>query len=89
MPEDFEGGLAEMISDGGEYDALRPLGQRRTTEIKLKPGEGEDEASLAMKFGYSAPIMQISKLSQKLYGFFRDAKILATLSSQRPRARTR
>ena len=79
MPEDFEGGLAEMISDGGEYDALRPLGQRRTTEIKLKPGEGEDEASLAMKFGYSAPIMQISKLSQKLYGFFRDAKILGHL----------
>ena len=77
MPEDFPGGVAEMIGKGTSegYDPLRPLAKRTPTEIKLKSGEGDDEATLALKYGYSAPINQHSRLTQKIYGYVRDGNL--------------
>ena len=77
MPEDYENGVQGMI-DGGisdPYEDLIPLAQRRTTEIKLKSADGDGDAAMALKYGYSQPITQISRLTQKLYGYERDANV--------------
>ena len=83
MPEDFPGGVKEMISSNGKggdpYEDLVPLAKRRTTEIKLKSGGGADEAEMAMKYGYSQPITQVSRLAQKMYGYQRDANLTSHL----------
>ncbi len=77
MPDKYGGGIAEMIEKGTSdgYDPLRPLAKRQPTEIKLKSGDGDDEAALALKYGYSAPINQVSRLTQKLYGYVRDGNL--------------
>ena len=80
-PDDFEGGPAAMIADMAKpenrekYGPLPPLGQRGPTSVKLSRSQGDDEAAMAMKFGYSQPIAQVSKLSQKMYGYMRDGNI--------------
>ena len=75
MPEDFEGGIAEMIEKGDGYAPLRDLQKRQPTEIRLKSGGEDDEAALALKYGYSAPISQISRMTQKFYGYVRDGNL--------------
>ena len=80
-PDDFDGGPAAMTADMAKaenrekYGPLPPLGQRGSTSVKLSRPQGEDEAAMAMKFGYSQPIAQVSKLSQKMYGYMRDGNI--------------
>ncbi len=78
-PDDFEGGPAGMIAAMAEkpdqYTPLTPLAQRGSTSVKLSRPQGDDEAAMAMKFGYSMPIAQVSKLSQKMYGYMRDGNI--------------
>ena len=76
-PEDYQNGVQGMIDDdmlSDPYEDLVPLGQRRTTEVNLRSG-GADDATLALKYGYSQPITQISRLTQKLYGYMRDANV--------------
>lgn len=78
MPQDFEGGVQDMLDawQPDTYEELTPLAQRGNTEIKVKSGDGGDsDAAMALKYGYSAPITQISRLAQKLYGFMRDASV--------------
>ena len=78
-PDDFENGPAGMMSAMAEnpdlYKPLRPLGERGSTSVKMSRPQGDDEAAMAMKFGYSMPIAQVSKLSQKIYGYMRDGNI--------------
>ena len=85
-PEDYKGGVEEMINDtsGDPYDGLIPLGQRKTTEIKVKAGDSATEADLALKFGYSQPIALLFKMTQKMYGYMRDANITDPLEHHRP-----
>ena len=80
-PDDFEGGPAAMIADMAKpenrekYGPLPPLGQRGPTSVKLSRSQGDDEEAMARKWGYSQPIAQVSKLSQKMYGYMRDGNI--------------
>ena len=77
-PDDFSG-PAGMIADIGEnpdiYEPLLPLAQRGPTSVKLSRPQGDDEMALALRFGYSQPITQISKLAQKVYGYMRDGNV--------------
>ena len=80
MPQDYGNGVAEMIEDakkGGDfYEALTPLGQRVTSEVRIKTkGDGDELNELYAKFGYSMPIAQIQRLTEKLYGYERDANL--------------
>ena len=80
-PDDFEAGPAAMIADMAKpenrekYGPLPPLGQRGPTSVKLSRSQGDDEEAMARKWGYSQPIAQVSKLSQKMYGYMRDGNI--------------
>ena len=76
-PEDYDGGVEEMIADkeSDPYDDLIPLGQRKSTEIKLRGGDGASEAEMAQKFGYSMPIALLFRMTQKMYGYMRDGNI--------------
>lgn len=77
-PEDFEGGMEEMLNTEvpDSYEALRKLSDRQSTAVKLQGGGNEDsEAAIALKYGYSQPITQVSRLAQKLWGFMRDASV--------------
>ena len=58
-----------------KYGPLPPLGQRGPTSVKLSRSQGDDEEAMARKWGYSQPIAQVSKLSQKMYGYMRDGNI--------------
>ena len=77
QPEDYEGGVEEMIGDkeSDPYIDLIPLGQRKSTEIKLRGGDGASEAEMAQKFGYSMPIALLFRMTQKMYGYMRDGNI--------------
>lgn len=80
FPEEFEGGIKEMLEETDlttePYAGLEDLADRGSTAIKIKGGgEGEGESALALKYGYSQPISQISRMTEKLYGFARDAKV--------------
>ena len=63
-----------MIEDTSSdaYEPLKALADRRMTEVKLKTGKGDDK-DFADHF--SAPIAQISRLSQKFYGYMRDCNV--------------
>ena len=76
-PQDYTNGVQEMIEDGlsDPYPELTPLAMRKTTDITLKSGTGDDEAGMALKYGFSQPITQHSRLTQKLYGYGRDANL--------------
>ena len=80
MPEDFDGGTAEMLRNAGEgYERLKPLAERLTTDIKLNTGKDNDESELWKEFGYSRSIAQLSKMTQKVYGYQRDAAVVEPL----------
>ena len=76
-PEDYAGGMSEMIADDSNtpYRALAPLSQRKTTEIKLRAPGGVSEAEMAAKFGFSQPIAMMFKMTQKMYGYMKDGNI--------------
>ena len=82
-PDDYEDGPAGMIAAMSEadqnkaksYRGLLPLSQRGSTSVKLSRAQGDDEAQLALRFGYSQPIAQISQLSKKQYGYMRDGHV--------------
>ena len=84
MPEDYQNGVQGMIEDkdglSDPYADLTPLVRRQTTEVKLKTADGEGDAALALKYGYSQPITQVSRLTQKLYGYERDANVQGHLA---------
>ena len=78
MPEDFENGVKGLMDQVAQnYDdvVLRPLGERQTSAIKLQAGDGEGDAAMALKYGYSAPITQHARISKKLYGYMRDSNV--------------
>ena len=75
-PEDYEDGVQGMMDDkDNPYEELVPLAQRRITGVKLRSGDGMDEAELALKYGYSMPITELSRSTKKLYGYIRDANL--------------
>ena len=80
-PQDYEGGVEEMIEKkaADRYNALVPLKERKTTEVKVRSGDGQTEAELAMKFGYSRPIIELVNMTHKMYGYTRDANITEPL----------
>ena len=76
MPEDFTNGVAGLIDEAKEgYDDVVPLGERFASEVKLKQADGGDEAAMALKYGYSAPINQLSRMSIKPYSYVRDGHL--------------
>ena len=79
MPEDYANGVQGLIEDSEAYPDLTPLQQRRTTEVKLKSPNGDDDAALALKYGYSKPIAQVSQMTQKMYGYLRDGNVQSHL----------
>ena len=75
-PQDYEGGVGEMIgSKSDEYPDLTKMKQRRTTDVTLKGADGDSDAEMFQKFGYSQPITQISRLTQKASGYMRDGNL--------------
>lgn len=78
MPQDYEGGVQEFLEDGkdgGGYEDLPPLSERKTSEIRVRAGEGEANAAALAKYQYSRPIAEVSALAQKLYGYERDGNL--------------
>lgn len=76
-PEDYEDGIVGLLNDkSDEYEPLKPLGQRGSTEINLKTGNNQmSEAELALKFGYSQPIAKLSERTETMYGYIRDGNL--------------
>ena len=84
MPEDYQNGVQGMIDDGplDEYEPLRPLADRRTTsEIKIKSGGTDNEAEMIRKFHISIPIIQLFRVTQKLYGFVQNSNVKTDLEA--------
>lgn len=81
MPEDYEGGVEDMLKEGMEapkgYGPLRDLPDRRSTGgVTLKSGGGEvTDAEMVARYHYSKPIADMSGLTKKLFGFLRDAAL--------------
>ena len=77
LPEDYPGGVKEMVEGASSdpYEDLIPLASRKTTEIKVRAGDGANEAEMAAKFGYSMPIAKMLRRTETLYGYIRDANI--------------
>ena len=77
-PEDFPGGVGEMIDQWKpeEYEDLKPLPKRTTSHVSIRGGGDEDmEAKLYKELGYSAPIALYTRLVSKMYGFMRDGNL--------------
>ncbi len=87
LPNDYEGGVKEFYEDVNaktrEYDSDGPvLLLGKEPDFKLKSGGEDNEAAMALKYGYSQPLAQLSRLSQKLIAFMRDGNITDPLTQR-------
>ena len=84
-PEDFEGGVAEMIdsfdADSDQYADLQPLEKREATDIKIRSQGGQDENEIWQKLAFSGLIAQIFNQSKKAYGYLQNAGVESKLES--------
>ena len=78
LPEDYAGGIGEMLAKpppANAYEELADLQDRKGTEVKVSAPAGGDEATMALKYGYSQPINQVSRVPQKTFGYMVDGNI--------------
>ena len=69
----------DMKKNPGSYPELTSLGNRGSTTVRLQRDTGDTEAEMMARYGFSQPIAQISKLTQKPYGYQRDGNITDNL----------
>ena len=77
LPEDNEKGVGGMIEDfkPDAYEDLPTLSNRGGTEVKVNAPAGADEATMALKYGYSMPINQISRVTLKSFGYMENGNV--------------
>ena len=82
LPEEYKNGVQEYLDAETDdpYAELIPLASRTTSEIKLKSETGDGDPEMAMKYGFSQPIAQVSRLTKKMYGYERDGNVKGHLA---------
>ena len=57
------------------YEDLRRLEDRKSSAVRVSQAGGDSKEDLYREFSFSMPLAQLSKLTEKTYGYMRDGNI--------------